>query len=324
MTTGKKLKAVVLAAGMSKRMKSAHTKMAHKILGKEIINFLLDSLVAAGIDETDIVLVCGKNMDQMKRVVKRKVQYAVQEQQLGTGDALLAAKEHMRDFDGDLVVTVGDNPYITAEELKKLISHHRENQSKCTFISAVFPSTPPPYGRVIRDSNGDVLGVVEEIDCNPEQLKIREVNSSIYLFDNETVFPLLFKIDNNNAKGEYYLTDIIHLLKERDHKVEAAKTDEYFISIGINNRWELQEAQQKFNEARQKQLALETGVTILQPETVTIECDVEIGKDTVIYPNTYIAAGTRIGSDCEIGPFTYLKGVTIGDKKTVRYEKRED
>lgn len=324
MSTQTKLKAVVLAAGMSKRMKSRHTKMAHKILGKEIINFLLDSLIAAGIDETDIILVCGKNIDQMKKVVKRKVQYAIQEQQLGTGDALLAAKEHIKDFKGELIVTVGDNPYITAQELNTLIAHHREQKARCTFISAVFPFTPPPYGRVIRDQDGAVTGVVEEIDCNPEQLKIWEVNSSIYLFDNEVVFPLLFKIDNNNAKGEYYLTDIIHLLKEGNHKIEASKTPEYFISIGINNRWELQEAQQKFNEAHLKKLALETGVTILQPETVTIEYDVEIGKDTVIYPNTYIASGTRIGSDCEIGPFTYLKGVTVGNNEVVRYEKRQN
>lgn len=324
MSTHRKLKAVVLAAGMSKRMKSNYTKMAHKILGKEIINFLLDSLTDAGIDETDIILVCGKNIDQMKKVIKRKVQYTIQEQQLGTGDALLAAKDHIKDFTGDLLVTVGDNPYITAQELDKLISHHRHKKAQCTFISAVFPFTPPPYGRVIRDENGSVTGVVEEMDCTPEQLKIWEVNSSIYLFDNNIVFPLLFKIDNNNAKGEYYLTDIIQLLKERNHKIEASKTPEYFISIGINNRWELQEAQQKFNQARLKQLALESGVTILQPETVTIEYDVEIGKDTVIYPNTYIASGTRIGSDCEIGPFAYLKGVTIKNNEIVRYEKRQD
>jgi bifunctional UDP-N-acetylglucosamine pyrophosphorylase/glucosamine-1-phosphate N-acetyltransferase len=317
------MKAVVLAAGKSKRMKSGYSKIIHKILGKEIINFLLDSLVDAGFEESDIILVCGKNIDEVKGAVKRNVQYAIQQNQLGTADALLSARDFITDFNGELLVTVGDNPYVTAGEIKKLIAHHRQTKAQCTFISAVFPFTPPPYGRVIRDSDGEVLGVVEEIDATPGQLEIREVNSSIYLFDNETVFPLLFKIDNNNAKKEYYLTDIIQLLKERNHRVEAIPADDYFISIGINNRWELQEAGAKFNGARLKHLALEQGVTVLQPDSVTVEYDVEIGKDTVIYPNTYIASGTRIGSGCQIGPFVYLKNARIEDNEIVSFEKRE-
>ena len=314
----KQIKAVVLAAGKSKRMKSGYTKMVHKILGKEIINFLLDSLVECGIAETDITVVVGKNADELKKVVKRNVNYAVQKEQLGTADALLAAKEYIRDFTGDLLVTVGDNPYITALELKRLINRHRRIKSQCTFISAVFPFTPPPYGRIIHEKTGAVTGVVEEIDCTPEQLKIREVNSSIYMFDNRVVFPLLFKIDNKNEKGEYYLTDIITLLKDRNHKIDAVKTEDYFISIGINNRWELQEAQKRFNEDNLKQLALEKGVTILQPESVTIEYGVEIGQDTVIYPSVYIAAGTKIGTNCQIGPFVYLNGEKIKDNETIR------
>jgi bifunctional UDP-N-acetylglucosamine pyrophosphorylase/glucosamine-1-phosphate N-acetyltransferase len=319
----KDIKAVVLAAGKSTRMKSGITKMAHQVLGKEIINFMLDSLVEAGIGESDIIIVAGQNIDELKKVIQRKVHYAVQEKQLGTADALLSARTYIHDFPGDLLVTVGDNPYITAQELDKLIVHHREIQSQCTFISAVFPFRPPPYGRVIRDKNHAVIGVKEEIDAAPEQLNIQEVNSSIYIFDNKVVFPLLFKIDNNNEKGEYYLTDMIHLLKERNYRVDAVKTDDYFISIGINNRWELQEAQKRFNNARLKQLALEEGVTILQPETVTVEYGVEIGKDTIIYPSTYIASGTKIGTHCQIGPFVYLKGVEIKDNEIVRHEKRE-
>ena len=314
----KEIKAVVLAAGKSKRMKSDTTKVVHKILGKEIINYLLDSLVRVGIPESGIILVCGDNIEEVKAVVKRKVCYAIQKEQLGTAHALLSAKEYIEDFSGDLLVTVGDNPYITAGELQRLLDHHRESQAQCTFISALFPFTPPPYGRVIRDENNEVTGVVEEIDATPAQLEIREVNSSIYLFDNDVVYPLLAKIGNANAKGEYYLTDVIGLLKERNRRVEAVIAADYFISIGINNRWELQEAQKKFNEARMKSLALETGVTFLQPESITIEHDVEIGKDTIIYPSTYLAAGTRIGKNCHIGPFVYLQGVEIKDNETVR------
>lgn len=311
------MKAVILAAGKSKRMKSGFSKVLHKIMGKEIINFLLDSIIDAGIDESDICIVCGDNLQDVQGIVKRNVKYTVQEQQLGTADALKAANDFIRDFKGDLLVTVGDNPYITPKELKKLIAHHREKMAECSFISAVFPFTPPPYGRVIRDENGNVLGVVEEIDATPEQLAIREVNSSIYLFKNEITYPLLSLIDNNNAKSEYYLTDIIKLLKDRHFQIEAVPTDDYFISIGINNRWELSEAQKKFNEAHLKYLSLEKGVTILQPDSVTVEYGTEIGQDTVIYPNTYIANGTIIGSNCKIGPFVYLENIIIKDNSTV-------
>lgn len=317
----KEIKAVVLAAGKSKRMKSGLSKVVHKILGKEIINFALDSLVEAGFRETDIIVVVGQNLEELKKVIHRNVQYAVQEKQLGTADALLSAKEYIRDFDGDLLVTVGDNPYITAEELKKLIAQHQETNSQCTLISAVFPFPPPAYGRIIRDENNAVTGVIEELDATPEQLEIREVNASIYMFANKVVFPLLSKIDNGNQKGEYYLTDIIKLLKERNYKIDAVKTEDYFISIGINNRWELQEAQERFNQARLKNLALEKGVTILQPGTVTIEYEVEIGMDTVIYPSTYIASGTKIGSNCRIGPFVYLSNVEIKDNEEISFEK---
>lgn len=296
--------------------------MVHKILGKEIINFLLDNLVEAGVEENNIILVAGQNLDELKQAVTRDVRYAVQQRQLGTADALLAAKEYMHGFDGDVLVLVGDNPYINAGELSRLIQRHRENGANCTLLTAVFPGTPPAYGRIIREKNGAVIGVVEQLDATPEQLEIREVNASIYLFDNPVVYPLLFKIGNNNAKGEYYLTDIIQLLKDRDYTIDAIKTDDYRVSIGINNRWELQEAQREFNLARLQQLASEPGVTVLQPETVTVEFDVEIGQDTVLYPNTYLASGTRVGKNCQIGPLVYLENVTIPDNSTIRMEKR--
>jgi len=198
---GKEIRAVILAAGKSTRMKSDFSKVTHKILGKEIINYLLDSLVDAGIRENDIVIVCGENIDELKKVVNRDVKYAIQHQQLGTADALLSAREFIKDFTGDLLVTVGDNPYINALELKRLILWHQKVDSHCTFISAVFPSNPPPYGRILRDKENRVIGVKEEIEASPEELKIKEVNSSIYMFDNRVVFPLLSQINNDNEKG---------------------------------------------------------------------------------------------------------------------------
>jgi bifunctional UDP-N-acetylglucosamine pyrophosphorylase/glucosamine-1-phosphate N-acetyltransferase len=318
-----KIKAVVLAAGKSTRMKSDQTKVVHRILGKEIINYLLDSLVEYGIAETDIVVVVGDNRAEIEAVVKRNVVYALQQEQLGTAHALLAAREHIAHHSSNLLTVVGDNPYITAGQLRKLIDCHRRNRAQCTLISAVFPEDTPPYGRVIRDALGHIRGIVEDKDATVEQRQICEVNASIYLFDNQVVWPLLAKIDNRNAKKEYYLTDIIAILNQEKYRVEAIQADDCAIAIGINTRQDLQAAHDIFNRRIQQRLMLENGVTILQPETVTIEYDVEIGRDTVIYPCTYLAVGTRIGKNCVIGPFVYLKNVVVGDGEKVIFEKRE-
>jgi bifunctional UDP-N-acetylglucosamine pyrophosphorylase/glucosamine-1-phosphate N-acetyltransferase len=317
------IKAVVLAAGRSTRMKSERSKVLHRILGKEIIRYLLDSLLACGIAEPDIVVVAGENRAEIEKVIGSRYRFALQKEQLGTAHALLSAAEQVAGHPGGLLVLVGDNPYITAGELRKLIARHRQAHAQCTFISAVFPKSPPPYGRVVRNAEGRVLGIVEEKDASPEERLIREVNASIYLFDTPSVFPLLAGIGNDNAKKEYYLTDIIAILRQKNMKVEMVQADDCDIAIGINDRRDLQEAQKKFNFLIQQRLMLESGVTVLQPETVTIEHGVEIGRDTVIFPCTYLAAGTRIGKNCTIGPFAYLKNVRVNDGETLEFIKKQ-
>jgi len=313
-----------MAAGKSTRMKSEGSKVLHAILGKEIIRYLLDALLECGIAEQDIIVVTGSNRAEIEKVIGTNVRYAMQKEQLGTAHALLSASELLAGHKGSLLVLVGDNPNITALELQKLIAAQRRSRAHCTFISAVFPLPTPPYGRIVRDAQGRVSGIVEERDASPEQRQIREVNASIYLFDNRVVFPYLAEINNRNAKEEFYLTDIIEILYREKLKVEAIQADDCDIAIGINDRRDLQATQKKFNDRTQRQLMLEGGVTILQPETVTIEHDVEIGRDTVIYPCTYLSAGTRIGANCSIGPFVYLKNISIGNGETVRFVKRED
>ncbi|MCK4890033.1 MAG: NTP transferase domain-containing protein [Candidatus Aminicenantes bacterium] len=317
----RKIKAVVLAAGKSKRMKSDRSKVVHKILGKEIINYILDSLSETGIKDEDIIVVVGDNKKEVESVVERNVNYVIQKEQLGTAHALMAAEDHLHDFDGDLLVTVGDNPYITSVEFQKMIRYNSENGLKCTLLSALFPSEPPPYGRIIRDINGKVGAIIEAPDADEEQIKIKEVNAGIYVFDNMTVFPLLKDISSNNEKKEFYLTDIIFILKSEGHLPDAVITENYFAAIGINNRLELAEAQAKFNRDNIRDLSEKSGVTILQPETVTIEYGVEIGKDTIIFPSTYIGSGTKIGSDCRIGPFAYIRNIVIGDGEEVSHQK---
>ena len=318
-----KIKAVVLAAGKSTRMKSGTTKVLHKILGKEIIHYLLDSLLACGIAATDIVVVVGDDHAEIAAAVRHPVVFARQHEQLGTAHALLAAREHITGHDGELLVAVGDNPYITAVALQKLIAAHCCARAQCTFISAVFPGAPPPYGRVVRDSQGEVQGVVEEKDADAQQRLIREVNAGIYLFDNRVVLPRLAMIGNRNVKKEYYLTDIIAILRSENFKVAAAQADDCDIAIGINDRSDLQAAQEKFNRSNQRRLMQECGVTILQTGSVTVEHDVEVGPDTVIHPCSYLAAGTRVGRNCQIGPYVYLKNARVADNVKVIFEKRE-
>ena len=318
-----KIKAVVLAAGRSTRMKSQRSKVLHPILGKELIRYLLEALLECGIAERDTIIVTGDNRAEIEKVIGSRYLYALQKEQLGTAHALLSAAEFLSGYEGDLLVLVGDNPYITAAELRKLIAAHRGRQAHCTFVSAVFAPPLPAYGRILRDGQGRVCAIVEDKDASPEQRQIREVNASIYLFDNRAVFPLLAGISNENAKKEYYLTDIIAVLHREKLKMAVVQAEDCAIAIGINDRQDLQAAQKKFNERIQQRLMLEGGVTILQPETVTIEHDVQIGRDTVIYPCTYLAAGTRIGTNCSIGPFAYLKNARVADNETVRFEKIE-
>ena len=318
-----RIKAVVLAAGKSTRMKSDLSKVLHPILGKEIIRYLLDSLLACGLAAEDIVIVAGDNRAEIGKAIGSRFPFAVQKEPLGTAHALLSAAEHVAAHDGGLLVLVGDNPYVTDTELRALIARHGEDRAACTFISAVFPGAPPPFGRVIRGPRGEVLRIVEEKDATPEERRIREVNASIYLFDCQTVFPLLSRIGNDNAKKEYYLTDIVGILRRQGLAVEAMPAEDCDVAIGINDRRDLQQAQAKFNRRNQQHLMLECGVTILQPETVTIEHDVEVGRDSVIYPCTYLAAGTRIGRNCAIGPFVFLRNVCIGDGERRDFIKKE-
>lgn len=311
------IKAVVLAAGKSTRMRSDISKVLHPILGREIIRYLLDSLAGCGLKAEDIVVVAGENQAEIEKALGAGFVYARQHEPLGTAHALLSASAQVAGHEGGLLVLVGDNPFVSAAELQRLIDRHRRSAAACTFISAVFAGEIPPFGRVVRDGQGGVERIVEEKDASPGERRIREVNASIYLFDNRTVFPLLTRIGNDNAKKEYYLTDIIAILRRQDLGVEALQAGDSDIAIGINDRRDLQLAQAKFNRRHQQQL-LESGVTILQPETVTIEHDVQVGRDSVIYPCTYLGAGTRIGCRCVIGPCACLRNARVNDG-----EKRE-
>jgi len=295
--------AVVLAAGRSTRMKSPLTKVLHPILGKPLLQYLLDALDQLGVPRSQTLLIGGENLPQLQAHFGHEYPSAFQENPLGTAHALLSGLPLFHDHTGRLLVLVGDNPYLTAPVLSGLLDAACTPQNPCTLLSARFPETPPPYGRIIRRTpGGEVLSIVEEQEASEEQKRIREVNASVYVFHTQTVLPFLQQIDNQNRKGEYYLTDIVGLLNRAGLPVHAAPTDDYRVSIGINNRWELSEAELWFSNQHLRALSLERGITILRPETVTIEPGAEVGEDCTIHPHVTIRAGVRVGAHSVVGP----------------------
>jgi bifunctional UDP-N-acetylglucosamine pyrophosphorylase/glucosamine-1-phosphate N-acetyltransferase len=238
---------VVLAAGKSTRMKAGTNKVLLPILGKPMIRYQLEALRAAGIQK--VFLVVGFQADQVKAELRNEVDYILQAEQKGTGHALIQARKKLLSLgpELDVVVTVGDNPYLTPKILKDFIHQHSKTKAAATIITAVF-DTPPPYGRVIRDAQGRVLRVVEEFDATPEEKLIKEVHVSIYCFRAAVVLHLLDEIRNDNAKKEYYLTDIIGILAGRGHRVETLMSDDPRITLGINTPEDLVDAEKYFAE----------------------------------------------------------------------------
>lgn len=313
--------AVILAGGEGTRMKSAKNKLLHKILGKEIIKFPVEAAINVGAEKV-IVVVGPHNRNEIEKLFQEEVDFALQKQPLGTADAVKAAEEKLADFEGYVFVLVGDSPYVSSELLESLLEFHMKERNCVTIISSVFEQ-PPPYGRIIRDEKGWVIRVVEEIDATEEELKIKEVNSSYYCFTWEKVRPLLRQIKKNPRKGEYYLTDVVELAYKAGLKTGALRLQNPLLTKGINTRADLSEAADYYSRKNIQKLE-ENGVTFFGKDKIVVEFDVEIGRDTVIYPFTYLGAGTCIGSNCEIGPFVYLKGAKIEDNSIVKFKKIEE
>ncbi len=239
----------VLAAGRSTRMKSGTNKVLLPILGKPMIRYQVEAIRAAGIEK--IFVIVGYQSEQVQAGLGAEVDYILQAEPKGTGHALLQARNKLLSLGPDLevVVTVGDNPYITPGILNSLIQAHRQSRAAATIVTAVFDS-PPPYGRVIRDGRGRVLKVVEECDAAPEERLIKEVHVSIYCFQAAVVLPLLDEIKNDNAKKEYYLTDIIGVLTGHGHRVETLASADPRITLGVNTPEDLAEAENYFAQRR--------------------------------------------------------------------------
>ena len=300
------MKAIILAAGEGKRMNSNLPKVLHEILEKPIINYVIDSVESAGIQGICVVL--GHKREEIRTSLQGEFAFATQEEQLGTGHAVMMANDFISD-EGNVIVLNGDTPLIQPETLKTLIQTHATNQNDITVVSTHMQN-PKGYGRIVH-KNGKIL-IVEEKDATEDEKKIQEVNTGLMCFRAATLKAALSKLKADNAQQEYYLTDTLEIIQNENKKAEvffANDSDDFF---GINTKVQLHEAtrimQKRINEKH-----MLNGVTIIDSASTYITASVKIGKDTIIYPNTFIKGSTVIGENCNIGVNCHLNNMIISE-----------
>jgi bifunctional UDP-N-acetylglucosamine pyrophosphorylase / glucosamine-1-phosphate N-acetyltransferase len=306
--------AVILAAGQGTRMKSKLYKVLHPVCGKPMVQHVVDQITKLNIKE--MVTVIGHGAEMVEAELGDVSHYALQEQQLGTAHAVLQARTMLEGKEGVTIVVCGDTPLITAVTMESLFKHHEESSAKATILTARIED-PTGYGRILRNDSGLVEKIIEHKDATEEERQVNEINTGTYCFDNTALFEVLKSVSNDNVQGEYYLPDVIEILKKQGEVVTAFQTDEFEETLGVNDRVALAEAE-RIMRNRTNKAHMRSGVTIIDPATTYIETDVEIGQDTVIYPGTMLKGKTIIGVDCKIGPNSEIDSCQIGDETVVR------
>ena len=305
---------VILAGGQGTRMRSRLPKMLHEICGRPMIAWPVQAALDAGAQKVVVVAPPG---NALAGRLPDAVALAVQEEPLGTGHAMLAAAEHLRDA-STLVVINGDVPLVTADLIADVASAHEQAGAAAT-MATVELDDPTGYGRVVRDGQGALVRVVETKvagEATDLELAIREINTGVYAFDASAVLDALKEVGSQNAQGETYLPDALPVLKSRGAKVVAHLVDDPAVVMGVNDRAQLAAvravAQRRIHEAH-----MVAGVTIVDPDSTVIDADVRLGQDTVVEPSCFLRGATTAGAGCTIGPLTTLIDVTLGDEVTV-------
>ena len=310
--------ALILAAGAGTRMKSAKPKVAHEILGVPLVRWVVDAARAAGIH--DVVAVLGHGADQVRPLVEGDVRIVMQERQLGTGDAVNAAREAFsedgRVRGGSLVVLSGDCPLIKPETIRALIARREETDAAVVVLTMDMPD-PTGYGRIVRAAGSDdVMRIVEQKDCTPDQAAITECNSGFYCFDAPMLFDALEQVGDDNAQGEYYLTDVLEICRDAGRAVIALPADDASEALGVNSRVQLAQATAAMRE-RINARHMAAGVTMWDPASTFIGPDVTIAADVELLPSVMLLGSTSIESGSVIGPHTRLTDTVVGEGCTV-------
>ena len=306
------LDVIILAAGLGTRMKSSTIKVLHRAAGRPILDYVLE--LASNVCERPPILVVGHQRESVKGAIGERARYATQDQQLGTGHAVLQAASLLEGESlkgGRILILSGDVPLTRAETLRALLDEHSRSGNALTLLTMKLDE-PAMYGRIIRDASGSVLRIVEAKDAAPEQKAINEVNAGIYVFDAENLFDNLRHLSTNNAQGEYYLTDLLAVLRQSGKRVGAVVVDDPIEALGVNSREDLAAVEGEIQRRVIKRL-MQEGVTFRNPQTVVIDSTVSVGNDTVIYPFVTLEGKTTIGSRSVIEPGVHLVDVTVGD-----------
>lgn len=304
--------AVILAAGQGTRMKSSLYKVLHPVCEKPMVQHVVDQVTALGFEKK--VAVVGFGAEVVKQQLGDQVSYAVQEEQLGTGHAVMQTESLLKGKQGTTVVLCGDTPLLTAETIGKLLDCHEKEGAKATVLTAI-AEDPAGYGRIIRDEKGLVERIVEHKDASDQERKVCEINTGTYCFDNASLFAMLKQVGNDNVQGEYYLPDVIELLKNAGEKIAAYQTPHFEETMGVNDRIALSEAE-NIMKRRINHYWMRQGVTMIDPAQTYISSEATIGRDTVLRPGTIIHGKTVIGENCDIGPHSEIKDSVV-DNGTV-------
>ncbi|MCL6428350.1 bifunctional UDP-N-acetylglucosamine diphosphorylase/glucosamine-1-phosphate N-acetyltransferase GlmU [Bacillus subtilis] len=306
--------AVVLAAGQGTRMKSKLYKVLHPVCGKPMVEHVVDEALKLSLSK--LVTIVGHGAEEVKKQLGDKSEYALQAEQLGTAHAVKQAQPFLADEKGVTIVICGDTPLLTAETMEQMLKEHTQREAKATILTAV-AEDPTGYGRIIRSENGAVQKIVEHKDASEEERLVTEINTGTYCFDNEALFQAIDQVSNDNAQGEYYLPDVIEILKNEGETVAAYQTGNFQETLGVNDRVALSQAEQ-FMKERINKRHMQNGVTLIDPMNTYISPDAVIGSDTVIYPGTVIKGEVQIGEDTIIGPHTEIMNSAIGSRTVIK------
>ncbi|WP_051302608.1 sugar phosphate nucleotidyltransferase [Salibacterium aidingense] len=307
--------AVVLAAGKGTRMQSELPKVLHHVCGKPMVQHVIEQLQDMAVER--ILTVVGHKAEMIEKQLGSSSEYACQAEQLGTAHAVKMCQTKLEEEQGSTLILTGDTPLITEQTLRKCLDHHHRANAAATILTMV-PEDPSGYGRIVRDKRGQVARIVEHKDAAEEQLQIQEVNSGIFCFDNTLLFQALEQVSTDNKQQEYYLPDVIEILKRMGETISAFPAEDTEECFGINDRTQLAQAEE-ICQRRIMEHHRRRDVVITDPSSTLIEAGVAIGRHTIIEPRTRLRGHTQIGEGCKIGPDVDLIDYKAADHTHVHH-----